>query len=311
MGNETIRIGTRGSSLALWQAEYVATRLKMGGIDTETLIIETKGDKILDVTIGKIGGKGIFTEEIEEQLLLGNIDIAVHSAKDMPSELPEGLELLAFTEREKVNDVLISDNPDISVLKANKDWLIGTSATRRVAMLKHYYPVLKSISVRGNLQTRIRKMREGQCDALLLAFAGIHRLGFDEMIVEEMPTHIFTTPAGQGSIAIEASTTLDKGKKKRVRGLVSHEETEVCVRAERAFMRTLHGGCSIPVFVLARVLYGHLHIHGGVISVDGKRMVREKIIGKVQDHVSLGEKVGKNVLRSGGKAILDKIREDY
>jgi hydroxymethylbilane synthase len=311
MGNNKIRIGTRGSKLALWQAEYVSARLKMGDVETETMIVETKGDKMLDVTIGNIGGKGVFTEEIEEQLQQGNIDIAIHSAKDMPSDLPEGLELIAFTEREKVNDVLISDRRDISILHPYNDWLIGTSSTRRVALLKHYCPILKTISVRGNLQTRIRKMREGQCDALLLAFAGVHRMNMDNLIVEILPNNVFTTPAGQGTIALEASKGLDKKKKKLIRELVNHHETEICVRAERAFMKILQGGCSIPVFVLAQILYGHLHIQGGIISLDGKKLVREKLVGKVQDHISLAEKIGKFVLRNGGKSILQKIKGNY
>jgi hydroxymethylbilane synthase len=309
MARKTIKIGTRGSQLALWQAEFVAQQLKRGGVDTETLIIETKGDKILDVTIGKVGGKGVFTEEIEEQLLLGTIDIAVHSAKDMPSELPENLELIAFTEREKVNDVLVSDNREVSILTGGKDWLIGTSSTRRAALLKHHFPHIKTIAVRGNLQTRIRKMREGQCDALLLAFAGINRLGYNELIVEEMPLNVFTTPAGQGSIAIEVSNSLVEDKRKLIYDLVNHRETEVCVRGERAFMKTLHGGCSIPVFVHAQLENDSVHLEGGIVSLDGKRLIKDKVVGSVEDVIELGEKLGKTVLDRGGKEILDQIKE--
>lgn len=308
MGKGVVRIGTRGSKLALWQAEYVAERLKMGGADTEILTIETKGDKMLDVTIGNIGGKGVFTEEIEEQLLMGTIDIAVHSAKDMPSELPPGLDLIAFAEREKTNDVLISDREDVSVLKGSRDWLIGTSSTRRVALLKHYFPHLKTVAVRGNLQTRLRKMREGQCDALLLAFAGVHRMGYDDLIREEMPSDLIGTPAGQGSVTVEAASNLEKWKWELLRKTVNHEETEICIRAERAFMKTMQGGCSIPVFVFAKISGRRLHVDGGIVSLDGTRMARKKIEGEIGDYLAIGQKLGHFVLDNGGHEILEQIK---
>ncbi len=304
MSEHIIKIGTRGSKLALWQANYVADLLKNGGVNTEILIIETKGDKILDVTIGNIGGKGVFTEEIEEQLLLKNIDIAIHSAKDMPSELPSGLELLAFTEREKVNDVVIG-NIDLT---QQKGWLVGTSSTRRVAFLKHFYPHVRTIAVRGNLQTRIRKMQDGQCDGLLLAFAGVHRMGYDEMITHVLPSEEFTTPAGQGSIAIEVSNHLPDEKKQLIHQLVNHRNTELCVRAERAFLKTMHGGCSIPVFVYSTIVGEQLRINGGIVSLDGKNMVRKSISGNLNNFVELGEDLAKQVLECGGREILEKIK---
>ena len=169
-----IRIGTRGSKLALWQAEYVKDKIVKAGHTAEIKIIQTKGDKILDVAISKIGSKGVFTEEIEAQLAVGNIDIAVHSAKDMQSELPNGFELIAFTEREKVNDVLVSHKAEIDINNKEKPIIIGTSSTRRIATLKHFYPHIKTDDIRGNIQPRIRKMEEGLCDAILLAYAGVH-----------------------------------------------------------------------------------------------------------------------------------------
>ena len=181
-----IKIGTRGSKLALWQAYHVRALLEKAGIEAEIVIIDTKGDQILDVSIAKIGSKGVFTQELEDQLLDGRIDIAVHSAKDMQSNLPEGFEIIAFTEREKENDVILSHKGTIEFADTTKPLLLGTSSTRRVATLRHFYPHVKTVEVRGNLQTRIRKMEEGLCDALLLAYAGVHRMGYDEMIVQEL-----------------------------------------------------------------------------------------------------------------------------
>lgn len=303
-----IRIGTRGSKLALWQANAVAGLLNKGGIDTSIHIIETKGDKILDVSIGKIGAKGVFTEEIEEQLKLFTIDIAVHSAKDMQSELPESMELIAFPARERSNDVLVSDNKNMSLLRSGGQWVIGTSSTRRAALLKHHFPGIKTIAVRGNLQTRIRKMREGQCDALLLAYAGIHRLGYDNLIVEHMPLDIFVPPAGQGAIAVEASVNLPNDVLQVVRTLINDELTETCVLAERAFMKTLQGGCSIPVFVSARIDGALLHISGGVVSLDGRKLVSKTISGDPAHPKMLGAELGQHVLEQGGREILENIR---
>jgi hydroxymethylbilane synthase len=196
-----IRIGTRGSKLALWQAHHIAELIKPSGFTTEIVPIETKGDKILDVSISKIGGKGVFTEEIEAKLLDGSIDIAVHSAKDLASDLPDELELIAFTEREVVNDVLISTKSGSAL--GDEGITIGTSSTRRVAFVKHFYPQANTISIRGNLQTRLAKLESGQCDALILAYAGVHRMGYDHLIRERIDTSYFVPPVGQGSIASE------------------------------------------------------------------------------------------------------------
>jgi hydroxymethylbilane synthase len=176
--NKTIRIGTRGSKLALWQAQHVADLIKPSGYQTEIVPIETRGDKILDVSIAKIGSKGVFTEEIEDKLIDGSIDIAVHSAKDLSSVIPDELELIAFTEREVANDVVLSFDKNFSLKQSGA--VVGTSSTRRVAFLKHFYPEIIAKSIRGNLQTRVGKMKEGDCQALVLAYAGVHRMGYDD-----------------------------------------------------------------------------------------------------------------------------------
>jgi len=305
--NRTIRIGTRASKLALWQAEHIASLIKPSGFSTEIVPMETKGDKILDVSIAKIGSKGVFTEEIEAKLLDGSVDIAVHSAKDLSSTLADELELIAFTERELVNDVVISHRKNIDL--AHDKLRIGTSATRRVAFLKHFYPQIEAVSIRGNLQTRIAKLEAGECDALLLAYAGVHRMGYENLIVEKIATSYFVPAVGQGSIAIECHKKLSFEKKEIIRRWVNDEQTENCIRAERAFLKTLQGGCSIPAFGYAHYEDQGITLKAGIISVDGQRVVKVKRSMDL-DHVkTLGETVGAEVLRIGGKEILAEIRQ--
>jgi hydroxymethylbilane synthase len=306
--NLTIKIGTRASKLALWQAEHVAELIRASGCRTEIVPMETKGDKILNVSIAKIGSKGVFTEEIEEKLLDGSIDIAVHSAKDLASDIHEDLELLAFTEREDVNDVLVSYDKNMS-LAAGKKLRIGTSATRRVAFLKHFYPNAEAVSIRGNLQTRFAKLKAGECDALLLAYAGVHRMGFNDLIVEKIETSYFVPAVGQGSMAIECHKKLSFEKKTIVERWVNHPPTEDCIRAERAFLKTLHGGCSIPAFGYAYWEDNLITLKGGIISLDGKQVVKVKKTGSADDFRELGEAVGHEVLRTGGREILQNIRQ--
>jgi hydroxymethylbilane synthase len=306
--NLTMRIGTRASKLALWQAEHVAELIRASGCRTEIVPMETKGDKILNVSIAKIGSKGVFTEEIEEKLLDGSIDIAVHSAKDLASDLHEDLELLAFTEREEVNDVLLSYDKNIE-LASGKPLRIGTSATRRIAFLKHFYPNAEAVSIRGNLQTRLAKLKAGECDALLLAYAGVHRMGYDELIIEKIATSYFVPAVGQGSIAIECHKKLDFEKKEIVTRWANHITTEDCIRAERAFLKTLHGGCSIPAFGYAQMEDNLIVLKGGIISLDGRQVVKVKKSGSPDDFRELGEAVGEEVLRTGGREILQSIRQ--
>lgn len=304
--NRTIRIGTRGSKLALWQAEYVAERIKPSGFQTEIVPIDTRGDKMLDVSISKIGSKGVFTEEIEAKLLDGTIDIAVHSAKDLSSEIPDELELIAFSEREEPNDVIVSIDRKIDL--ASQDIRIGTSATRRVAFLKHFYPHIKTVSIRGNLQTRLGKLKAGECDALLLAYAGIHRMGFEGLIIEKIETSYFVPAVGQGTIAVECHKKLAFEKKKIVQDWVNHPETEDCVRTERAFLRTLQGGCSIPAFGYAHYENNLITLKAGIISLDGKQIVKVKQSAPATELKELGESVANEVLINGGSEILTHIK---
>ncbi|MFC5626987.1 hydroxymethylbilane synthase [Algoriphagus winogradskyi] len=303
--SQVVKIGTRGSKLALWQAYHVEELLQKAGLESEIVIIDTKGDQILDVSIAKIGSKGVFTQELEDQLLDGRIDIAVHSAKDMQSNLPEGFEIIAFTEREKENDVLVSHDKSVSL---KKDVVLGTSSTRRVSTLKHFYPHVKTVEVRGNLQTRIRKMEEGLCDALLLAYAGAHRMEYDHMIVAELDLDEFTPAVGQGSVAIEVATILDSELKSKIAAACNHQETSLRLRAERAYLRILEGGCSIPVFALANLKEDQLSLKGGIVSLDGKERISLVVNGDASQPEKLGQELADQVFAAGGKVILDQIK---
>ncbi len=301
-----IRIGTRASQLALWQAYFIEKTLQDGGLTTEIVPIQTTGDQVLDRSLSKIGSKGVFTQELEDALREGHIDIAVHSAKDLQSELPADLEILAFTERERPNDVLVSRRP--LSLQSGEPFRVGTSSTRRVAMMKHFFPHVRTVDMRGNLQTRLRKLDEGQCEALLLAYAGVHRMGYDDLIADVLPVEPFVPAVGQGSIALESAKTLDLGKKERIRGLVNHLETEYCLRAERAFLRRLQGGCSIPVFGLATYNEGYLQLTGGLISLDGDHFLSEYAVGNADDAEGLGTALGREILQLGGANLLAEIK---
>jgi hydroxymethylbilane synthase len=307
----TIKLGTRGSKLALWQAEYIRETLERGGLEVEIVIINTKGDQILDRSLSKIGSKGVFTEELEEQLRSGAIDIAQHSAKDLQSELSEDLELIAFTERERVNDVLVSFDKSLT-LESGKPFVVGTSSTRRVAMLKHYYPHIQTVDMRGNLQTRMAKLESGVCDAIILAYAGVHRMGYEEHIAEMISIDKFTPAVGQGSVALECAVSLDPAKKAKIRELCNHAETEQQLLAERAFLRRLQGGCSIPVFGLSSQLLVNsyqlsgLSIMGGIISLDGSEMLKETVSGN--NPLEIGEALAEKILSLGGDRILKEIK---
>ena len=303
--NMLIKIGTRGSKLALWQAYFVEKKLQQQGAETQIVIIETKGDKILDRSLSKIGSKGVFTQELEDQLRTHQIDIAVHSAKDLQSELDDDLELIAFSERELVNDVLVSYNKNLALIPT-ANFIIGTSSTRRVALLKHYFPHIQTTDMRGNLQTRLRKLEEGQCDALLLAYAGVHRMAYDDLIVAHIPTHQFTPAVGQGSVAIECSRTLDEAKKSLIREAINHNNTELCLLAERAFLKHLQGGCSVPVFGLATLQENKIVLSGGVVSLDGKTILKDEAEGN--DPIVVGISLAENLKSQGAEAILKAIR---
>ncbi|MEM0938309.1 MAG: hydroxymethylbilane synthase [Bacteroidota bacterium] len=304
MKREVVKIGTRKSKLAMWQANYVADLLDAGGYEPELLPIETKGDKIQHVALSKIGSKGVFTEELEIMLRKGQIDLAVHSAKDLQSRLPQGFEVLSFCERESPDDVIIAEKEiDLNDSKLT----LGTSSARRVAMLKHYYPHIKTVNVRGNLQTRLEKLKSGQMDGLILAYAGVRRMNYHDLIKYWFDKERFIPPVGQGSIAIEIHEELPTKKKEKIKRLTNHPLTEKMLLAERAFLGRMEGGCSIPVFGYAQVeLDGQIELSGGIASLDGKQLIQKAMYGNNPE--TLGISLAEEILQSGGKKILNDIK---
>jgi hydroxymethylbilane synthase len=306
----TIRLATRASRLALWQTEHVAALLQQAGFETEIVPMQTTGDAVQDRSLAKIGSKGVFTEELENSLLRGETHLAVHSAKDVQSSIPRELELLAFLEREQVNDVVLSFNDNFSLDKPGI--VLGTSSTRRKAQLRRFYPHAETAEARGNLQTRLRKLEEGQFDALVLAFAGVHRMGYEHLVRHTLPAGQFVPATGQGSIAVECAADLDADLKARLKAALDHPATHTCLLAERAFLHTMEGGCSIPSFALATLEGGRLRLQGGLISLSGEEYVEEIQTADATTNEAartLGVAVADAVLARGGREILASIRE--
>jgi len=299
-------LGTRGSKLAVHQSEWVQARLKeLAPQVTVTLRrIHTAGDKILDVPLAKIGGKGLFVKEIEEALLSGEIDLAVHSMKDVPTELPEGLELLCVPFREDPRDALISrDGRLFKDLPHGAK--VGTSSLRRQAQLLQARPDLSIGMLRGNLDTRLKKLREGQFDAIVLAAAGLRRLGWERDITEYLAPEISLPAIGQGALGIEG-----RGDDSFVRSLLSgleHAPTRTMVLAERALLHRLQGGCQVPIAAHATLNGSEVMLQGLVASVDGKEIVRDTVRGTVADPESLGVQLAERLLARGGDKILQTI----
>ncbi|MBP2637413.1 MAG: hemC [Firmicutes bacterium] len=302
-------IGTRASKLALWQANHVAACLRERYPDMEIELknMVTTGDKILDVPLAKIGGKGLFTKELEVAMLSGEIDLAVHSLKDMPTELPEGLILAAVTERVDPGDALIS--PEYQTLdKLPVNARVGTSSLRRKAQLLHARPDLDIVDLRGNLDTRLKKLITEKLDAILLAVAGLRRLGWDEHITQVLPQNICLPAVGQGALAIEArqndTDTLE------LLAFLNHEPTRQATLAERAFLAEVEGGCQIPIGVYAQVTDPNmLQVQAVIMSPDGKAVVRETASGQTGEAAELGRTLAVCMLENGGREILAKLYE--
>jgi len=301
-----VRIGTRGSALALWQTNHVASILRERfGYETDIIKIKTTGDKILDSPLAKIGSKGLFVKEIEIAMLENRIDIAVHSAKDVPTEQPEGLVIAAFLKREDPRDALISRDGKLLV-DLPEGTVIGTSSLRRRAQLLHYRPDLKLVDVRGNVDTRLKKISQGQFDAIILARAGLKRMGHENDITEVIDTDIMLPAVGQGSIAVECR--LDDDEMLEVLRAISDPETEAAVRAERALLRFLEGGCQVPIGAYGRIEDGILVLDGMIASLDGSRLYRSRVEGKPENAEDLGAALGRVLYDAGGAEILAEIR---
>jgi hydroxymethylbilane synthase len=302
----TLILGTRGSTLAMQQSEWVQARLQQVDPDITVSLhrIHTSGDKILDVPLAKLGGKGLFVKEIEDALLRGEIDLAVHSMKDVPTLLPLGLEILCVPMREDPRDALISRD-GISFRDLKPKARIGTSSLRRQAQLLHRRPDAGIAMLRGNLDTRLRKLRDGEFDAIILAAAGLKRLGWTEHITEYLSPEISLPAIGQGALAIEG-----RRDDAQVRGLVSkltHVPTWTTVRAERALLHRLEGGCQVPIAAHATLQGDRLHLEGLIAAVDGTRVIRDQAQGSASDPEAVGERLAEELLKQGGAAILKEI----
>jgi hydroxymethylbilane synthase len=293
-----LTIASRGSQLALWQANWVQARLRELGSESRIEIIKTTGDKITDVPLAKVGTKGLFTKEIEEALLDGRADLAVHSLKDLPTELPDGLVLAAIPEREDPRDAILGRR--LSDLPAGAK--VGTSSLRRAAQLRRLRPDLVIESVRGNLDTRVRKLEEGQYDAIVLAAAGLKRLGWGAKIAEILPADVMCSAVGQGALAIETAAAGRDACQ-----ALDHAATRAAVTAERGVLAALGGGCQVPIGAHATVSNGALHLIGVVISPDGTQYVRAESDGAAADAETMGRKLGAKLLRDGAKAILEAV----
>lgn len=306
----TIHIGTRGSALALWQAQWVRDRLARLYPSTrcDMKTIKTTGDKILDTPLAHIGDKGLFTKELENALLDGIIDLAVHSLKDVPTKLPEGLVIGAICEREDVRDVFIPH--PARRIKALADvprgGTVATGSLRRKAQLLRHRPDLRIVDIRGNLETRIRKLKESDWDGMLLAHAGVTRLGKRHLIGEVIPTDVILPAVGQGALAIEIRVNDDFLQ--TALAPLDHESTRMATLAERALLRRLEGGCQIPVGAHARIVKSELMLDAMVASLDGTRMVTGSISGPADDAEILGAQLARQLLRDGAEAILKELK---
>jgi hydroxymethylbilane synthase len=302
-----ICIGTRGSTLALWQANWVRQQLERHhpGYSFEVVKLSTRGDKILEMGLAKIGDKGLFTKEIEVALREGQVDIAVHSLKDLPTVLPAGLTIGAITLRAEPGDVLISAGGE-TLATLPPGALIGTSSLRRQAQLRYYRPDFKLSDLRGNLPTRLAKLKAGVVEAIILAAAGVERLGWGARISERIPYTVCLPAVGQGALCLEV-----RAGDRRVLRLVQpiHDpQTATAVTAERSLLKALEGGCQVPVGALGRVRGNQLHLEAMVASLNGSQIIRMSITGDRSAAAELGEKLAQALLAAGAAAILDEIR---
>ena len=299
---KALRIGTRGSALALWQASHISARLaELHGVESELVRIRTSGDHFQTAAVAQMGTKGVFIKELEDALLAGTIDIAVHSMKDVPTETPQGLAFPAITKREDVRDCFISHS-GLTLEKLPAGAHVGTSSLRRQAQLRAYRPDLATVELRGNVDTRMKKVAAGEHDAIILAKAGVDRLGLSEKITEVLPTHIMLPAVGQGALGIE-TRAVDREISALV-AVLDEEASRSCVTAERALLRELEGGCQVPLGAWARLGAGGLLLEACVLSPDGKQSLRRELDGAAEDAEQMGRQLGRILLEAGADRIL-------
>ena len=307
MAKKTLRIGTRASQLALWQANWVKSSLEARYPDLEVTLtkIKTQGDKILDVPLAMVGGKGLFVKEIEEAMLRGEIDIAVHSMKDVPTIFPEGLALRCITEREDPRDIVILRPGFKSFRDLPQGARIGTSSLRRKAALLHLRPDFVMVDIRGNVETRIRKLTEEGLDAVILAAAGMKRLGFADQIGEYLPVEISLPAIGQGALGLESR--IDDAETNALIDFFNHPPTAWAVKAERAVLRRLEGGCQVPIGAFGTVEGDSLTLTGMVSSVDGRQFLLKSASSAPEDGEAAGVALADELLAMGAAAILNEV----
>jgi hydroxymethylbilane synthase len=308
MYNKTkVVIGSRGSNLALWQSNFVKRELerKSRNIIVDIKIIKTKGDKILDVALSKIGDKSLFTKELEIQLLDKKIDLAVHSLKDLQTQIPYGLKLSAVTKRHAVEDVLIARKKGITTLNLKEGATVATGSLRRRCQLLHLRPDIKTVELRGNVLTRIEKFLKSDWDAIILARAGVERLNLKKYISSYIPTELILPAVGQGALGIEIhedNLFVDEMLQK-----IHHEDTYNAVLAERSLLKTLEGGCQVPIGAFAEVKPNGLYLDAMVGSLDGTITFRKKMRGSKKNPALLGKSIAKDLLKAGAKSVLNEI----
>jgi hydroxymethylbilane synthase len=297
-----LRIGSRGSQLALWQANHISALLRERGHEVEIEIIKTTGDKITDVALAKVGTKGMFTKEIEEALAAGRVDLAVHSLKDLPTEVPPDFEIAAITQRENPRDVLVSKK-HASIKELPQRARVGTSSLRRQAQLKALRPDLEIHPLRGNVDTRLRKLEAGDYEAIILAAAGVNRLGLTALVKQIIPAEMMCPAAGQGALGIEIRNG-DEGIRQHLSFLddIAARQTTT---AERALLNRLGGGCQVPIGAFAELREKQIHLEGVVAHPDGSLVLRESRDGN--DPELLGNEVGETLLSRGGDSILQQV----
>ncbi len=306
-------IGTRSSALALWQAEYVKAQLEKHypELDISLRHIKTTGDKILDAPLAKIGDKGLFTREIEHVMLRNEIDLAVHSLKDLPTITPDGLIISAISEREDTRDVLIAKG-DHTIKTLPEGAVVATSSLRRRSQLLSYRPDLKTVDIRGNLNTRFKRFEEGEADAMLLAYAGVYRLEFSDRISEIIAPDVIIPAVGQGALGIE--TRIDDDKTRKLVSVLNDAETEICAKCERSLLRTLEGGCQIPIGASARFEDGKFKFSAYVGSLNGERAIRKNVeyqsVTTVESAEAIGVEIANIMRNEGAEDILKEIRPE-
>ena len=302
-----IIIGSRGSELALWQANFVKTELekKNRNVSVEIKIIKTTGDKILDVALSKIGDRSLFTKELEIELLNKKIDLAVHSLKDLQTEIPRGLKLAAVTKRHNVQDVLISKKRGETIFNLPEGATVATGSLRRKCQLLHTRPDLKIVELRGNVPTRIKRFLDSDWDAIILARAGLERLKLNKYISSVIKTDVLLPAVGQGALGIE--TRADNKIVNEIVKSIHHEDTYKAVLAERALLKTLEGGCQVPIGAFAEVKTNGLFLDALVGSLDGSLTFRKKTRGSKNNPEKLGKNLARDLLKAGAKSILQEI----